>query len=123
MSSEIEWPNNESEAVIMAFGLPAEHTLHFSAGSNPSVDLRGAVRASLHALGWTIRQETNQTIAASATVSLFSWGEKITIHFLPNGSVSVTSACAFPLQIFDWGKNKQNVDRLMHAIQSQFGGV
>jgi hypothetical protein len=91
----------------MAFGLPAQHTVHFSVGAGPSVDLRGALKAGLHALGWSIRQESNQTIVASATVSLFSWGEKITIHFLPNGSVSVTSACAFPLQIFDWGKTSK----------------
>ena len=108
--------------MIMAFGLPAQHTVHFPVGAGQSVDLRGAVKAGLHALGWTIRQETNQTIVASATISLHSWGEKISIQFLPNGSVSVTSACAFPLQIYDWGKNKQNVDRLMHAIKSQFGG-
>ena len=103
----------------MAFGFPAQHGVQFSVAGGGAIDVRVAVRAALNALDWSIRQDTNRYIFASATISMASWGEKITVQFLPNGSISVSSACAFPVQIFDWGKNKQNIDRLIETIKIQ----
>ena len=107
----------------MGFGIPAQHGIQFSIAGGPSVEARSAVLASLHVLGWSIRQETDQMIIASATMSAMSWGEKITVQFLPNGSISVCSACAFPLQLVDWGKNRQNVERLLEAIKVQMSSA
>jgi hypothetical protein len=46
-----------------------------------------------------------------------SWGERVFVSFLPDGSISVTSKCAFPLQCLDWGKNEINVLRFMSEIR------
>ncbi len=107
----------------MGFGIPAQHGIQFSIAGGSTVNVRSAVLASLHVLGWPIRQETGQTIVASATLSVMSWGEKITIQFLPNGSISVCSACAFPLQLVDWGKKRQNVEKLLETIKVQMSSA
>ena len=101
----------------MAFGFPAYHTEHYSAGAGISTDLRGAVRSALKEISWSIREEASGQIIASTNISLLSWGEKVLITFLPDNSISVTSKCSYPLQCVDWGKNKTNVERFMANIK------
>lgn len=54
----------------------------------------------------------NSKFRASAPFSLRSWSEKIEVDYrkLNDNRVQVecTSTCYFPLQVFDWGKNKSN---------------
>lgn len=49
---------------------------------------------------------------AWARFSLWSWGERIEVDYNQSNDdfvkVNCTSTCYFPMQIFDWGKNKQN---------------
>lgn len=42
-----------------------------------------------------------------------SWGETVTISLDEDDSVTVRSACRNPLQLFDWGQNKRNVDQFI----------
>lgn len=53
-------------------------------------------------------------------VSFTSWGENITIILSPLGmdqtSVMIRSECALPTQIIDYGKNKQNVEKLIRYL-------
>ena len=53
-------------------------------------------------------------------MSFTSWGENITVALSPAGtdqtSVLVRSECALPTQIFDWGKNRKNVDSLIQYL-------
>lgn len=102
----------------MAFGFPAYHTERYSAGTGKSADLRVAVRATLNALSWSIREEASDRVVASTSVNIRSWGEKVLISFLPDNSISVTSKCALPTQCLDWGKNKANVGRFMAEIRN-----
>ena len=39
-----------------------------------------------------------------------SWGEKIIIKINEDNSLNIKSKCSFPMQCFDWGKNKENVN-------------
>ncbi len=103
----------------MAFGFPASHSERYSAGAGKSSDLRVAVRATLNALSWSIREEGSDQIISSTSVNIRSWGEKVLISFLRDNSISVTSKCAMPMQCFDWGKNKANVGRFMAEINQQ----
>ncbi|MDX2260091.1 MAG: hypothetical protein SFU84_00160 [Gemmatimonadales bacterium] len=102
----------------MAFGFPAYHTERYSAGPGNSPDVRAAVRATLSALSWWIREERSEHITASTGLNMRSWGEKILISFLPDGSISVTSKCAWPTQCLDWGKNKANVGKFVAEIRN-----
>ena len=101
----------------MVFGFPAYHTERYCAGTGKSADLRVAVRETVNALSWSIREEASDRITASTSVNIRSWGEKILISFLPDNSISVTSKCALPTQCLDWGKNKANVVKFMTEIR------
>ena len=100
----------------MAFGLPACHTERYS-GKSP--DLHVAARKALNALEWPFRENAHGEIVALTKCNMRSWGEEVVISFLPDNSISVTSTCAFPLQLFDWGKNKANVRSLITEIERQ----
>ena len=77
-------------------------------------------------LGYTFVGETpygnGVMIKLSHSVSFSSWGENITILLTPVGeqtSVDITSECAMPTQIVDWGKNKENVFKVFGYLQNQ----
>ncbi len=101
----------------MAFGFPAYHTECYSTDTSKSTDLRVAVRETLTALSWSVREESHDRIIASTSMSSRSWGEKVLIIFLPDKSISVTSKCSLPTQCFDWGKNKANVGQFIAEIR------
>lgn len=65
----------------------------------------------------SVRAEFN-TVRASFRISGNSWGEKFAVGFTDTSegtSMRIISKCAFPLQFFDWGKNKQNVNEFIHS--------
>ena len=60
----------------------------------------------------------------SASINFASWGEKIDLHMFPYNEqqtmVEIKSECAMPTQLFDMGKNKENVEKIMGYI---LGGI
>lgn len=63
-------------------------------------------------------------LTASVNTNWRSWGEKVAVHVdeAPGGTaVRIRSACAFPLQILDWGKNKENVTRIRLGLEPPRG--
>lgn len=59
-------------------------------------------------------------LSASVNTNWKSWGEELSIHVdqVPEGTVvRIRSACAYPLQIFDWGKNKENVQLIRAGLE------
>lgn len=56
----------------------------------------------------TINEEEGK-IHAKTKLSWWSWTENIDVKIEDDGIVNIKSECYFPLQIFDWGKNKSNV--------------
>lgn len=50
-------------------------------------------------------------VHAETRTSMWSWGEKITVHVDGYNQVSMLSQCLLPTQLIDWGKNKRNVNR------------
>jgi hypothetical protein len=98
----------------MAFGFPAYHTDGFTASD--AVDLRAAILESIESLDWTVRADAGDRITASTGMGIRSFGEKITIAFLGENRISITSRCALVTQCLDWGKNKANVGRLLSEL-------
>jgi hypothetical protein len=98
----------------MAFGFPAYHTEELEyTGSIPA--FRECVAVAIRSLGWSLRDESDTELTGSTSVSLWSWGERITVRF-HKGGASVTSCCALFTQCIDWGKNGQNVHRLLSVV-------
>ncbi len=56
------------------------------------------------------------------SVSLTSWGEEIIITITPDNSgalrVDISSECSMPTQIIDWGKNKENLNKVVGYLQN-----
>ena len=100
----------------MAFGFPAYHTeLCPLAGSERQ--LREMAYAALSHLGWKIQDDTPEQIWAQAGLNLWSWGERVRIRFLEKGGMEITSQCRLVTQCFDWGRNSQNVKRLLAELE------
>ena len=66
--------------------------------------------------GWKIVQQTQNSITLTVGLNFLSWGEMVTIQ-ANNSSLSIRSECRFPLQIFDWWKNRANTDVVCEVIK------
>jgi len=74
----------------------------------------------LAGMGYPIKMKDSYQLIANVPTSAWSWGEKINISMkeADNGgtSVQVKSESSFSLTLFDWGKNKKNVNQIqMHV--------
>lgn len=59
-------------------------------------------------------------LSASVNTNWRSWGENVTVFVdeAPGGTfVRIRSECAFPPQIIDWGKNKENVTQIRLGLE------
>lgn len=101
----------------MAFGFPAYHAERLRGVKVRTGDLHAAVKESLAALAWKIREQSQNRIVAATSTNLRSWGEVIEITFPAGDSLLVISRCRLPTQCFDWGKNKANVRRFEQEIR------
>lgn len=52
-------------------------------------------------------------------MNLWSWGEDILLRVSPEGVVYVESRCATFTQCFDWGKNRENVERFFAQVEHE----
>mgnify|MGYP006189800899 FL=1 len=62
--------------------------------------------------------EQKGIISASSSISWYSWGENIYIEMDADNdktSLKLTSACL--LQIYDWGKNKRNLQKISREFE------
>ena len=100
----------------MAFGFPPRHSEQLSLSAGPA-DLHAAVRDSLNTLAWTVKQDGGQSLRAAVGVSLFSYGERVQIQVESDRTLRISSRNVFPLQFYDWGKNKRNVERFVSELR------
>jgi hypothetical protein len=103
-------------------GLPPTHTEECNLGLDRA-ELFDIVFETLDRLNWSPRRSGKNTISASVSMSIGSWGEEIEVRLLPDGYVSVTSRCVFPLQWIDWGKNEANVTLLLLKLERIVGKI
>lgn len=61
---------------------------------------------------------THDVFTARNGISMTSWGETITVSLENAGVAEITSKCGFP-QVFDWGKNKQNIKAFLAHFVSK----
>jgi hypothetical protein len=100
----------------MAFGFPASYTYCVST-EGVNVPLQKVVKRAIDSLDWTIDSMSEGIITASVGFNIWSYGERIVVDYFAGDRVSVTSSCIRFTQFFDWGKNKQNVNRLLEAMR------
>lgn len=116
-SPPVNFTFDKIEYIPMAFGFPAYHTERYDAQND--IDLRSVAKETLAQLSWVLRTEGSMEILASTSLNLRTWGEKVTIKFEDDRSISITSRCALPTQCFDWGKNRANVVKYIAALKQR----
>ena len=102
----------------MAFGFPALYSEHCSlTGSRQAA--REAIIYTFELLGWDYVMTASDDFLAKVPISGMSWGETFTVSLATEGVAEIRSAC-HQFQLFDWGKNRQNVDRFRaHFLQKE----
>ena len=97
----------------MAFGFPASYCAETKI-DKPEAEVFDSIKEILKKLNWPYLEKENE-ILASASITLRSWGEKIKFSIKNGNALLIESKCVF--QVFDWGKNKNNVDRFLNEFQ------
>jgi hypothetical protein len=92
----------------MSFGFPAysNGSRHFNLDPQTLADL---VSETLRVLRWPYQNPSPIKFVANISVSLWSWGERLSVDIAHDGTVTARSECAFPIQCIDWGRNGSNL--------------
>lgn len=99
----------------VAFGLPAKaeetrrYGLHYDLLNNAAIN-------AVNALGWRYNTYAPYQFSLRINASFWSWGELVNVNIYGDGTVYVGSQCSFPIQWFDWGKNKKNIARFFAML-------
>jgi hypothetical protein len=67
---------------------------------------------------FSVKKREIDKLTLSTSANLYSWGEEIEISFISENVVNISSSCKLVTQIFDWGKNKRNVKKLIEIINN-----
>jgi len=100
----------------MSIGFPAYHIQRLNLRDT---NLRASVSAGLGQTGWTVLETTKHSIRAKIGINIWSFGETIQITFIDDETIEIHSKSRMPTQMFDWGKNKRNVDTLVNLIEGR----
>jgi hypothetical protein len=98
----------------MSFGFPSYYSKKYPIKNNS--DLKPIIIECLELLSWKIKSITPNEIIAKSDINFWTWGETIEIQ-IGNSFIELTSRCSFPMQCFDWGKNKINVLKLIEKFK------
>lgn len=99
----------------MAFGFPAKHIEYLDLnGIDKDVFLAAAVEAA-NRLGWNVSFVSETGFVAYTQFSWSSWSEELKVKFEAD-TVTIKSECVVG-QLVDWGKNRNNVERLLEEIE------
>ncbi|MCY7345401.1 MAG: hypothetical protein LH614_04200 [Pyrinomonadaceae bacterium] len=99
----------------MAFGFPAYFTETIFIPIQRH-EFNQIVKEVLESLECKFIEISAEEIHSTIGINALSWGEKIKVKFLSNRMILVESRCVYPLQCFDWGKNKGNVQLLISKL-------
>jgi hypothetical protein len=106
----------------MAFGFPAHfkmsRTFHLRED-----ELGVVMKSALENLGWSYEVLSDKEFLASLPFSGWTWGENFKVKILPGAVIEADSKCKtvrLP-QVFDFGKNRQNVETFFAHVEQLMG--
>lgn len=91
------------------------YVVAFDINSNDQPLILNSIQFAFKQLKWSIDSFTENKIEGHTSLSLSSWGESIVIH-ITETKVTLESKC-IGTQLFDWGKNKKNIESLLQQIK------
>ena len=71
--------------------------------------------------GYKIKEINQNTIIMNTSSSFWSWGEEMTIFINNDQGCSVTITSNAKYQLTDWGKSKENIDKVFSLIDNMVG--
>jgi hypothetical protein len=98
------------------FGMPARFKDTYESALPPHGTRRVIVQ-TFEELGWPFSETESGAMSAILGANMSSWGEVVTVEVMHDGLIAVESACRVPFQVFDWGKNRQNVREFICRLQ------
>ena len=102
----------------MAFGLPASYETEIEVTASHSV-VRDAIERTFELFCWNHSvNESRSVVVARVPGGLVSWGEEFVVSLVDEPVMRITSTCRL-WQMFDWGKNRKNVDRFTELFLSE----
>jgi len=82
--------------------------------SQPPAVTYGLVREAMLRLGWTIVADAAPVVSAKTSMSAMSFGEQVDVKVYDGYLVARSKGNSW--QLYDWGKNKKNVEALVSAL-------
>jgi len=98
----------------MAFGLSPKYAEDFPLDSLTNEQFLVIAIEAAKKLGWHIGHTSETGFSAFTSFSMSSWSEEITVK-IENGNAALKSECTGN-QMADWGKNEENIEELVAAI-------
>ena len=77
--------------------------------------MQEVVRDSKYKLAAT--DESTYTVLATASMSIWSWGENIYITITPHGEQSMVNITSVAFQVYSWGKNEDNFRDIVTSFE------
>ena len=103
----------------MSFGFPAYHIENIQYKKEFSTEeIIDFIKITFQTSSFILENNTDRIVYAKTQISGASWGEKIIIKINDDNSLNIKSKCSFPMQCFDWGKNKDNVNGFIAAFSN-----
>lgn len=100
----------------MVFAFPAYHSEKYTRLPDDANPVRLTMSAAQH-LGWQSVSQDRDSVVFSTRRRLLGRSERVTINFLPDRALMVTSRCFLPTQCLDWGKNRRNVMHFLSVVE------
>lgn len=99
-----------------------QYGIEFEINEEDKLHIIKSIEYAFKQFNWEIISTSESRIQGHTSLSLSSWGESINID-ISDTKVTIESKC-IGNQLFDWGKNKKNVESLLEQIkffeQNQF---
>ena len=87
--------------------------------------LRQAIRAVVNRLksDLTKVEELDQGFLLHFPTNLWNWGQRVRLDVVDDGHVTATSTSVNRFQMFDFGRNRQNVQRVLDLLSIELGQI
>ena len=102
----------------MAIGLPAGYSTRIHLDI-PRDAASSAIEYAFDLLRWKLMSADGGKFIGRVSASVMSWGERIEVTFVGPDDLEIASFCFSPLQVFDWGKNRRNVEVFLQIFEKQ----
>ena len=99
----------------MAFGIFPKHIQEYNLDNLDKEHFLVFAIEAASELDWNVSFVNETGFIAYTKFSISSWSEEVTIK-IDNGVANIKSEC-IGAQIMDWGKNKRNVNELIHVVE------